>query len=64
MLAPVSAELGVGIVPSGTAKILPPNVITSPLKLEGHQTALGLAWTDLDTPIKRTLHSLMQEVYP
>lgn len=29
-----------------------------------HQTALGLAWTELDTPIKQTLYILMQELLP
>ncbi|EJM69478.1 transcriptional regulator [Pseudomonas sp. GM50] len=64
MLALVSAGLGFGVVPAEAARALPPNVIARPLELGPHQTALGLAWTDLDTLIKRTLHSLMQELYP
>lgn len=29
---------------------LPPNITIRPLALGEHQTALGLAWTELDTP--------------
>jgi DNA-binding transcriptional LysR family regulator len=64
MLALVPAGLGFGVVPAEAARALPPNVIARPLELGPHQTALGLAWTDLDTLIKRTLLSLMQELYP
>ncbi|MGH8384275.1 MAG: LysR family transcriptional regulator [Pseudomonas sp.] len=64
MLALVSAGLGMGVVPAEAARALPPNVIARPLELGSHQTALGLAWIDLDTPIKRTLYSLMQALFP
>ncbi|WP_449433227.1 LysR substrate-binding domain-containing protein [Pseudomonas putida] len=63
MLALVAAGLGFGIVPAAAARALPPNVTARPIELGGHQTALGLAWTELDTPIKRTLHALMQELF-
>lgn len=64
MLALVSAGLGLGLLPSEAAQALPPNVVARPLELGGHRAALGLAWTELDTPIKNTLFGLLQELFP
>ncbi|HDS1738297.1 LysR substrate-binding domain-containing protein [Pseudomonas putida] len=64
MLALVSAGLGLGIMPAGAARALPPNVSARPLVLGGHEVALGLAWTELDTPVKNTLYALMNELFP
>ncbi len=48
----------------GSGHGLAPNITIRPLALGEHQTALGLAWTELDTPIKQTLYILMQELLP
>ncbi|WP_394543018.1 LysR family transcriptional regulator [Azorhizophilus paspali] len=64
MLALVSAGLGLGLLPSEAAQALPPNVVARPLELGGHRAALGLAWTELDTPLKNTLFGLLQELFP
>lgn len=63
MLALVSAGLGVGLLPSQAARALPPNVIARPLDLSDYKATLGLAWAELDTPLKRTLHSLALELF-
>lgn len=64
MLALVSAGLGVGLLPSEAALALPPKVVARPLELGGHRAAIGLAWTELDTPIKNTVFGLLQELFP
>ena len=53
MLALVAAGMGIGLIPREAATALPPNVVSRPLDLEGHRTGIGLAWTELDSPIKQ-----------
>lgn len=64
MLALVSAGLGLGVLPAEAALALPPKVVARPLELGGHRAAIGLAWTELDTPIKNTVFGLLQELFP
>ena len=61
MLALVSAGLGIGVIPAEAATALPPRVVARPLELAGHRADIGLAYTHLDSAVKRALLSVMEE---
>ena len=63
-LALVAAGLGVGILPSGAASALPMGVVTRPLALAMSGAGIGVAWTGLETPRKRALMQVLDELYP
>ena len=54
MVALVVAGMGIGILPELTMVARPDGVEVRPLRLPGCLSRIGLAWTDLATPIKRT----------
>ncbi|ABC35343.1 LysR family transcriptional regulator [Burkholderia thailandensis] len=60
MLALVAAGMGIGLMPAEAASALPPNVLARPLDLAGHRSGIGLAWTDLDSPLKRTFVNVLE----
>ena len=62
MLALVSAGLGVGLLPANAGRALPANVIARPLDLGSYRATTGLAWVDLDSAVKTTVFSLLQEL--
>ncbi|KER66168.1 LysR family transcriptional regulator [Burkholderia cepacia] len=62
MLALVAAGMGIGLIPAEAASALPPNVLSRPLDLAGHRTGIGLAWTDLDSPLKRAFVAALEQV--
>ncbi|MBN3836164.1 LysR substrate-binding domain-containing protein [Burkholderia sp. Ac-20344] len=62
MLALVAAGMGIGLIPAEAASALPPNVLARPLDLAGHRTGIGLAWTDLDSPLKRAFVAALEQV--
>ena len=64
MLALVSAGLGVGLLPANAGRALPANVISRPLQLGDYRATTGLAWTDLNSAVKATVFSLMDELLP
>lgn len=57
MVALVAAGMGVGVVPRLALSATPDNVEIRPLRLPGCVSRVGVAWTDLDTPLKRTVAS-------
>jgi DNA-binding transcriptional LysR family regulator len=63
-LALVAAGLGVGILPSGAASALPIGVVTRPLALAMSGAGIGVAWTGLESPRKRALMQVLDELYP
>ncbi|OLF53764.1 LysR family transcriptional regulator [Pseudomonas chlororaphis] len=63
MLALVSAGLGVGLLPAHAGRALPANVSTRPLELGGYRATTGLAWTDLESPLKQTVFGVIDEVF-
>lgn len=62
MLALVAAGMGIGLIPAEAASALPPNVLARPLDLGGHRTGVGLAWTDLGSPVKRAFVDAVEQV--
>ncbi|WP_027783525.1 MULTISPECIES: LysR family transcriptional regulator [Burkholderia] len=62
MLALVAAGMGIGLIPAQAASALPPNVLARPLDLAGHRSGIGLAWTDLDSPLKRAFVDAIEQV--
>lgn len=62
MLALVSAGLGVGLLPANAGRALPANVISRPLDLGDYRATTGLAWTALNSAVKATVFSLMEEL--
>ena len=64
MLALVSAGLGVGLLPANAGRALPANVISRPLELGSYRATTGLAWTDLNSAVKTTVFSLIDELLP
>ena len=64
MLALVSAGLGVGLLPANAGRALPANVISRPLELGDYRATTGLAWTELNSAVKTTVFSLMDELLP
>ncbi|KVN81400.1 LysR family transcriptional regulator [Burkholderia ubonensis] len=62
MLALVAAGMGIGLIPAEAASALPPNVLARPLDLGGHRTGIGLAWTDLGSPVKRAFVDAVEQV--
>ena len=62
MLALVAAGMGIGLIPAEAASALPPNVLARPLDLAGHRSGVGLAWTDLDSPLKRAFVDAIGQV--
>ncbi|MCA7972758.1 LysR family transcriptional regulator [Burkholderia sp. AU39826] len=62
MLALVAAGMGIGLIPAQAASALPPNVLARPLDLAGHRSGIGLAWTDLDSPLKRAFVDAIGQV--
>lgn len=63
-LSLVAAGLGIGILPSGAASALPIGVVTRPLALAMSGAGIGVAWTTLENPRKRTLMDVLDEFYP
>ncbi len=63
MLALVSAGLGVGLLPANAGRALPANVISRPLELQGYRATTGLAWTELNSAVKSTVFSLLDELF-
>jgi DNA-binding transcriptional LysR family regulator len=63
MLALVAAGLGIGMIPAEAASALPPRVVARPLELRDHRAGIGLAYTDLDNPVKRTLLGVMEQCF-
>jgi DNA-binding transcriptional LysR family regulator len=63
-LALVAAGLGIGILPSGAASALPVGVVTRPLTLPMSGAGIGVAWLGLETPRKRALMMVLDELYP
>ncbi len=63
MLALVSAGLGVGVLPQQAARALPTNCVSRHLELGAFQASTGLAWTELDSPVKATLFNLIVELF-
>ncbi|HKT97675.1 MAG TPA: LysR family transcriptional regulator [Paraburkholderia sp.] len=61
MLALISAGLGIGVIPTHAALALPPKVVARPLDLRDHRTGIGLAWRELDSPIKRIFVDVVEE---
>lgn len=59
MIALVAAGMGVGVVPELAMVATPENVETRPLRLPGCLSRVGLAWTELDTPIKGTFSAFL-----
>ena len=64
MLALVSAGLGVGLLPANAGRALPANVISRPLELGSYRATTGLAWTELNSAVKTTVFSLIDELLP
>lgn len=64
LLALVAAGLGVGIVPAGAASALPAGVVTRPLAVAMSGAGIGVAWTGLESPRKRALMQVLDELYP
>ncbi|TFY87408.1 LysR family transcriptional regulator [Pseudomonas kairouanensis] len=62
MLALVSAGLGIGLLPTNAARALPADVVSKPLALGGYRATTGLAWVDLNSPVKTTVFDLMNEL--
>ncbi|KVZ89736.1 LysR family transcriptional regulator [Burkholderia ubonensis] len=62
MLALVAAGMGIGLIPAEAASARPPNVLARPLDLGGHRTGIGLAWTDLGSPVKRAFVDAVEQV--
>ena len=54
MVALIAAGMGIGVVPKLAMVAKPDNVEIRPLLLPECRSRVGLAWTGLDTPIKRT----------
>ena len=54
MVALIAAGMGVGVVPKLAMVARPDNVEIRPLRLPDCLSRVGLAWADLETPIKRT----------
>ena len=54
MVALVAAGMGIGVVPKLAMTAKPENVELRPLDMPGCLSRIGLAWTDLETPIKQT----------
>lgn len=63
MLALVCAGLGVGVLPFQATRALPANCVSRPLQLGGFETSTGLAWTALDSAVKRTLFDLIVDLF-
>ncbi len=63
MLALVCAGLGVGVLPVQATRALPANCVSRPLQLGGFETSTGLAWTALDSAVKRTLFDLIVDLF-
>ncbi|MBT1264565.1 LysR family transcriptional regulator [Pseudomonas sp. G5001] len=63
MLALVSAGLGVGVLPLQAARALPANCVSRHLALGAFRARTGLAWTELDSPVKTTLFNLIDELF-
>ena len=63
MLALVSAGLGVGLLPANAGRALPANVISRPLELQDYRATTGLAWTELNSAVKSTVFSLLDELF-
>ncbi|KVC76005.1 hypothetical protein WJ47_05300 [Burkholderia ubonensis] len=64
MLALVAAGMGIGLIPAEAASALPSNVLARPLDLGRHRSGVGLAWTDLDSPVKRAFVDAVEQVVP
>jgi DNA-binding transcriptional LysR family regulator len=62
MLALISAGLGIGLLPANAARALPPKVLSKPLEMPGYRASTGLAWLDIDTPVKRNLYRVIDEM--
>lgn len=54
MVALIAAGMGIGIVPALAMVAKPDNVEMRPLNLSACRSRVGLAWVDLQTPIKQT----------
>ena len=54
MVALVAAGMGIGVIPELAMVAKPGNVEVRPLRLAECVSRVGLAWTSLETPIKRT----------
>lgn len=61
MVALIAAGMGIGIVPKLAMVARPDNVEIRPLRLPYCLSRVGLAWADLDTPIKRTFFTFAGE---
>jgi DNA-binding transcriptional LysR family regulator len=61
MLALVAAGLGIGVIPEQAAIALPPKVVARPLELRNHRAGIGLAYTHLDSAVKRVLFAVMEQ---
>ncbi|KWC52512.1 hypothetical protein WM32_07695 [Burkholderia ubonensis] len=64
MLALVAAGMGIGLIPAEAASALPSSVLARPLDLGRHRSGVGLAWTDLDSPVKRAFVDVIEQVVP
>lgn len=62
MLALVSAGLGIGVLPQHAARALPEHCVSRPLALGPHRARTGLAWAELDSPVKLTVFNLMADL--
>jgi DNA-binding transcriptional LysR family regulator len=62
MLALVAAGLGIGLIAAEAARALPPNVVARPLELPDLRAGIGLAWTGLDSAVKRALFGEMERL--
>lgn len=62
MLALVSAGLGIGVLPHHAARALPEHCVSRPLALGPHRARTGLAWAELDSPVKLTVFNLMADL--
>jgi len=58
MVALIAAGMGIGIIPELAMVARPNNVETRQLRLPECRSRVGLAWGDLETPIKRTFFAL------
>ncbi|MND86847.1 HTH-type transcriptional regulator CatM [compost metagenome] len=63
MLALVSAGLGVGVLPANAARALPANVVARTLAIGSYRATTGLAWVDLNSPLKNTVYRLITELF-
>lgn len=59
MVALIAAGMGIGIVPGLAMVAKPDNVEIRSLNLPACRSRVGLAWADLQTPIKQTFYSFV-----